>query len=142
MMSLLRDAGGTRPARGPLVGTVLSILFHVLVLMAVLTLAPRLRLLVSLDNAERGVLSHRTMPADQPIAAPEDAGATRWTLLGRWLRHAWDALAAAIADLTHLPHMRLALEKLLDQRGRAVGGVGMRLSGGPGETPSGVASGA
>jgi beta-lactamase regulating signal transducer with metallopeptidase domain len=114
MMSLLRDSGVTRPARGPLVGTVLSILFHVLVLIVVLTVAPRLRLLVSLDTGDRGVLSHRTIQSDQPIAAPEDAGATRLTLLARWLRHAWEALAATIADLTHLPRVRLAMEKLLD----------------------------
>jgi hypothetical protein len=113
-MSLLRDSGGTRPARRPLVGTVWSIFFHVLALMAVLTLAPRLRPLVSLDTADRGVVSSRTTPSDQPIAAPEDADATRWTLLGRWLRRAWDAFAATIADLTHLPRMRLAMEKLLD----------------------------
>ena len=95
-MSLLRDPGGTRPTRGPLVGTVLSILFHVLVLIAVLTLAPRLGGLVSLDTADHNAGSDRTMQPDQPVAAPEDADATRLTLLGRWLRRAWAALASTI----------------------------------------------
>jgi hypothetical protein len=67
-MSLLRDSGGTRPARGPLVGTALSILFHVLVLIAVLTLAPRLRLLVSLDTvAPRADDPFRDVIADGKI---------------------------------------------------------------------------
>lgn len=113
-MSLLRDPGGTRPARAPLVGTVLSIVFHILLLIAVLTLAPRLRSLVSLDTADRDVASDGTMQPAPPIAAPEDASATRLTLLGRWLRRVWEALAATIADLTHLPRVRLAMEKLLD----------------------------
>src|SRR5262249_29606754 len=91
-----------------------SILVHVVVLMAVLTLAPRLRLLVSIDTTDRGVVSHNTMPSDQPIAAPQDAGATRRTLLGRWFRGLWEALAGTVADLPHLPRMRLAMDKLLD----------------------------
>jgi len=114
MMSLLRDPGGPRPARSPLVGTVLSIVFHIVLLVAVLTLAPRLRSLVSLDTENRDVASNNTMQPAPPIAAPEDANASRLTFLGRWLRRVWDALAATIADLTHLPRVRLAMEKLLD----------------------------
>jgi beta-lactamase regulating signal transducer with metallopeptidase domain len=92
----------------------LSILFHVLLLIAVLTLAPRLRSFVSLDTADREVASHGTIQPAPPTAAPEDANASRLTLLGRWLRRVWDAIAATLADLTHVPRVRLAMEKLLD----------------------------
>jgi beta-lactamase regulating signal transducer with metallopeptidase domain len=115
MMPLMRETGGTRPARGRVIGTVLSLLIHLVVLLMALTFAPHVRQIVALDTVDRGTAGGGTIDAGDAsgVAGAGTGGAARSTGMGVWLRRVADALVA-FAELVQVPRLRFAMEKLLD----------------------------